>query len=124
MLRTLVDVNDCPKGKVNVEKHILTIRILVDVNDCPNYKRHSGWANAEHTCLDPMLRTFVDVNGCPKGSVEVKQRHMFIMKSIDVIDCPKGTSGTYIERGTNPSRRTETSFAKKVRMDMTVLRAG
>ena len=83
MLRTLVDVNDCPKGKVNVEKHILTIRILVDVNDCPNYKRHSGWANAEHTCLDPMLRTFVDVNGCPKGSVEVKQRHMFIMKSID-----------------------------------------
>ena len=48
MIRSFVVVNDCPRGRVCVEKPL----------------------------VDPLISTLSDINDCPKGQVGVK--HMFL----------------------------------------------
>ena len=86
MLHTFVDANGCPKGSVNVEAHFVypmlrTLETSMHVLREGTMSKHIccvdyldirktttivlisyGWANAEHTCADPMLRTFVDIS--------------------------------------------------------------
>ena len=66
MHRAFVDVNDCPKGNIEVDTMFWPY--------CPN----KGRVEVDNTWFDPMRGTFVDVSDCPKGCVEVEE-HVAIL---------------------------------------------